>query len=300
MTSPSVCAVILNWNRPAETLACLDALGPDVPVVVVDNGSQAEALEQLRAARPAVPLLALGRNLGYAGGNNAGIQWALERGYEWVLLLNDDAILASGALEALLETAQADPRVGFAGPLVLHVEPQGMIQSAGGLMDARWRSSHRAQDEPDRGQFAAAEPVDWITGCAILARAEMICQVGMLDERFFMYEEELEWCLRAKQAGWKVLFVPQARLTHAGVGLNYDPKPYITYYMARNHLLLLSKLGAGFLPWADALFQNLRTLAAWTLLPRWRDRRAHRDALWQGLTDYFRKRWGPMPVAKTP
>ena len=296
MNTPSVCAVILNWNRSSETLACLDALGPDVPVVVVDNGSYAEAVEQLRVARPDVPLLALGRNLGYAGGNNAGIQWALERGFEWVLLLNDDAILAPGALEALLAQAQADPRAGFAGPLVLHAEPEGMIQSAGGLVDARWRPSHRAQDQANRGQFVATEPVDWITGCAILARAEMIRQVGMLDERFFMYEEELEWCLRAKQAGWKVLFVPQARLTHAGVGLNYAPKPYITYYMARNHLLLLSKLKAGFLPWAAALFQNLRTLAAWTLLPRWRDRRAHRDALWQGLTDYFRKRWGP----KTP
>jgi len=289
-----VVAVILNWKRPADTLACLRALGDRLPVVVVDNGSGDDSLELIRSAKPDVPLLVLGENRGYTGGNNAGIQWALAQNCEWILLLNDDVILARGALEAMLAAGRGNPRAGFVGPLVLHAHPADLIQSAGGWLDKRWRSGHRGANQPDQGQYQQAESLPWLSGCALLVRSQMVREIGLLDERFFLYEEELEWCLRARQAGWEALFVPQAKAWHAGVTPDYEPGSYITYYMTRNHLLLLSKLRAGWLPRLDAAVQAVRTLLSWTFKPRWRGKRAHRDALWRGLMDYLGRRWGPM------
>lgn len=294
VNSIPVVAVILNWKRPAETLACLQALGDQLPVVVVDNGSGDDSLELIRSAKPDVPLLVLDENRGYTGGNNAGIHWALAQNCEWVLLLNDDVILAPDALKIMLAAGQANPRAGFVGPLVLHAQPAGLIQSAGGWLDKRWRSGHRGANQPDNGQYQQVESLPWLSGCALLVRSQMIREIGMLDERFFLYEEELEWCLRARQAGWDALFVPQAKVWHAGVTPDYEPGPYITYYMTRNHFLLLSKLHAGWLPRLDAAAQALRTLLSWTFKPRWRGKRAHRDALWRGLLDYLHARWGPM------
>lgn len=294
MNSIPVVAVILNWKRPADTLACLEALGTTVPVVIVDNGSGDDSLEIIRHAKPDVPLLVLGENRGYTGGNNAGISWALAQNCEWVLLLNDDVILSPGGLEALLEIGRGHPRAGFVGPLVLHAQPENLIQSAGGWLDKRWRSGHRAENQPDSGQFQQVETLPWLSGCALLVRSQMIREIGLLDERFFLYEEELEWCLRGRQAGWEALFAPQVKVWHSGVSPDYEPKPYITYYMARNHFLLLSKQRPGVLPWLDAILQSVRTLLSWTIKPRWRGKRAHRDALWRGILDFLRRRWGPM------
>lgn len=294
MDSIPVVAVILNWKRPADTLACLEALGTTVPTVIVDNGSGDDSLEIIRHAKPDVPLLVLGENRGYTGGNNAGVSWALAQNCEWVLLMNDDVILAPGGLKALLEIGRANSRAGFVGPLVLHAQPDNLIQSAGGWLDKRWRSGHRGENQTDIGQFQQVETVPWLSGCALLVRSQMIREIGLLDERFFLYEEELEWCLRARQAGWETLFVPQVKVWHAGVTPDYEPKPYITYYMARNHFLLLSKQRPGVLPWLDAIVQSVRTLLSWTFKPRWRAKRAHRDALWRGILDFLRRRWGPM------
>lgn len=293
MRSIPVAAVILNWRKPIETLACLDALG-DCVAVVVDNGSGDDSVETIRRARPDVPLFMLEENRGYTGGNNAGISWALAQNSEWILLLNDDVILTPDGLEELLKIGQSHPQAGFVGPLVLHSNPGDVIQSAGGWLDRRWRSGHRGINQADCGQYRQVESVPWLSGCALMVRSQMVREIGPLDERFFLYEEELEWCLRGRQASWEALFAPQAKVWHAGVGPGYEPKPYVTYYMTRNHFLLLAKFRAGFLPWADAIFQALRTLLSWTIRPRWRFKRAHRDALWRGMVDFIRRRWGPM------
>lgn len=295
MNSISVVAVVLNWKKPAATIACLDALG-DCKAVVVDNNSADDSLEVIRKTHPDVPLFVLAENCGYAGGNNAGIAWALAQKYEWILLVNDDVVLAPGSVQALIEIGQSRPQVGFVGPLVLHAQPENLIQSAGGWMDARWRSGHRGENQLDRGQFQQVENVPWLSGCALLVRSQMVREIGLLDERFFLYQEELEWCLRGRQAGWKALFAPQVKAWHAGANPDAEPNPYVTYYMTRNHFLLLSKLHAGLLPWLDAIFQTLRTLLSWTIKPRWRSKRAHRDALWQGLIDFLRCRWGRMEL----
>ncbi len=126
-------------------------------------------------------------------------------------------------------------------------------------------------------------------------RREVIEAIGMLDERFFYYWEETEWCLRAAKAGWGIMHVPNAKLWHKGVQRDYRPSPYVTYYSTRNRFLMLAKHHAPLSAWMLAWWQTMRTLASWSVKPRWRAMHQHRDAMWRGMLDFLRRRWGPMP-----
>jgi GT2 family glycosyltransferase len=192
----------------------------------------------------------------------------------------------------MVRAAESNPRIGVAGPLVYHFDEPSVIQSAGGLLSRNWEPVHLGQNEEDCGQFRETHPVDWISGCGILIRLETIQQVGTIDERYFYFWEELEWCIRAKEAGWQIVHVPFARMWHKGVQRNYRPKPTVTYYATRNRLLTLAKHGAPVRARIVAWLQITRTLASWTLKPKWRSWRSHRNAMWRGMVDFLCSRWG--------
>ena len=302
-----VVAVILNTNRRADTLACLESLArsqaPRPGILVLDNASTDGSVEAIRAKYPDVEIHPLAQNLGYAGNNNVGIRRALAMGADWVLLLNEDVVVGADALRVMLEAAGSRANAGFVGPMVYHYDEPEIIQSAGGRLGPGWQAIHVGQNSVDRGEFASPRSVQWVSGCALLARREMIESVGVLDERFFYYWEETEWCLRARGLGWDVLFVPGARAWHKGVQRDYQPSPNVTYYWARNWLMMLAKHRAPVLVWLVAIIVLGRSLLSWSIRPRWRSRRPHRDALWQGVVDFLRGRSGirpPSPGALNP
>jgi hypothetical protein len=178
--------------------------------------------------------------------------------------------------------------------MVYHYDEPDVIQSAGGSMNQRWEAAHIGKNEADRGQFAEPRSVDWLTGCSILVRRAAIEQTGMLDERFFMYCEETEWCLRVRKSGWRLVHVPRAKLWHKGATRHYRPKPSFTYYSTRNRFIMLARHHAPPMAWLTAWGQTLRTLTSWTVKPKWRSMREHRDAMWRGTMDFLRQRWGQM------
>jgi hypothetical protein len=137
--------------------------------------------------------------------------------------------------------------------------------------------------------------VEWISGCAILVRRTAIDQAGMLDKDYFIYWEETEWCIRIGRVGWKIVHVPEAKIWHKGVQREYQPKPSFTYYGTRNHLLTLAKHKAPLNVWVFSWIQILRTLASWSIKPKWRSKREHRDAMFRGVRDFLRGQWGKMP-----
>jgi len=296
---PLVVCVVLNSSRRDDTLACLASIRAGAyrkhRTIVLDCLSTDGSVSAIRAAFPEVQVVELAQNLGYAGNNNVGLGLALERQADWVFVLNEDTVLAPDCLSRLIEVGESDAAIGVVGPMVYHHDEPEVIQSAGGRLSRRWEGSHFGQNEPDVGQFPAPRGVDWISGCAILLRRAAIEQVGLLDERFFYYWEETEWCLRAGRAGWRIVHVPAARLWHKGVQRNYRPPPSVTYYDARNRLLLLHQHRAPLVARATAWGQLLRTLTSWSVRPRWRHQKDHRDALWRGIRDYLRGRWGRMP-----
>lgn len=296
MSEPLVITVILNTNRRDDTLACLASLAKSSyahhRIIVLDNASTDGSVAAIHAAFPEVQVVSLSANLGYAGNNNVGIVEAMAQEAAWVFVLNEDTILAPDCLAEMVRIGESDPRIGIVGPMVYHYDEPQVIQSAGGALSANWESCHIAQNEPDTGQFSQPRDVDWISGCAIMVRTAVIEQVGALDERFFYYWEETEWCLRASRAGWRICHVPASKLWHKGVQRHYHPGPNVTYYSTRNRFLMMSKHRAPLKIWLAVWAQNLRTLASWTLKPRWRAMREHRDAMWQGTIDFLRRRWG--------
>ena len=296
MKTALVVIVILNTNRHADTCALLASLEridyPNCEVIVLDNASTDGSVAAIRSSFPTVQIIELEKNLGYAGNNNVGIQAALSHGAEWIFVLNEDTILAPDCLRQLVGAGESNPRIGIAGPMVYHHDEPGVIQSAGGKLGHGWQAHHIGQNEIDHGQFTQIGDVDWISGCAILVRRAVVEQVGMLDERFFYYWEETEWCLRAREGGWRIIQVPQARIWHKGVQRAYHPSPNVTYYATRNRFLMLEKHHAPIMVWLMALHQTLRTLISWSIKPKWREMVNHRNAMWQGMVDFLYHRWG--------
>lgn len=295
---PVVRAVILNWNRAEDTMRCLDSLdklrteGYDWQIIVVDNASTNDSVTTIRTAYPSVEIIETSENLGYTGGNNVGIRCSLARGADYVWLLNDDVIVHPECLHLLVQAAKARPNVGFVGPLVRIWELPDHILSAGGVLGPGMQARQRGLGERDRGAYTETEDLDFLSGCALLVSRPLIDQIGMLDEEFFAYGEDVEWCVRGKQAGFKTLFVPDAIVWHPDTRLRDENSAQVMYYISRNQLLLLRRhrLGAGYL--LLALLQNMMLLMNWTLNPKWRSAKPKRDALWLAMRDFALGRFG--------
>ncbi len=299
MTTPLVIFVVLNFNRREDTLQCISSLEQNTyknqKIILLDNSSTDGSVEAVEARFPDVQIIRLQQNLGYAGNNNAGIDEAMRQGAEWIFVLNEDTVLAPDCVAQLISVGESDPTIGIVGPMVYHHNEPEIIQSAGGKMDKYFRAEHLGQNQVDRGQYPQPHRVEWISGCGIMVRRAVIDQIGTIDARFFYYAEEFEWCIRASEVGWKIVHVPQAKLWHKGVQRDYHPKPSLMYYFTRNRLLLLSKHRAPLSAWVVNWAEILRPLTSWTIKPKWRGQREYRNAMWRGMLDFLRRRWGQMP-----
>lgn len=292
----SVAVIILNWKNAAETLRCLESVVPavstDDEVVVVDNGSQDQSVEQVRERYPQVTVIANERNLGYAEGNNTGIRYAMEQGFGFILVLNNDARIEAQTLPELIKAADANPQAAFLGPQIFHLDEPDKVQSRGVSLDYLWRSSHNGMDETGLMGRQEAFAVDCITGAAIFIRSACLQKIGLLDAEFFMYREDVDWCLRTRRMGYQIMLVPAARVWHRSHRVREDQLPRITYYMTRNSLLLIDKHHGGIVRRSLLMLRFLLTAFSWSVRPRWKNKKRERDALLQGLSDYRRGRVG--------
>lgn len=218
--APRVLLVVLTWNGRDDTLACVESiLALDYPrfrVLVVDNASidgTEAALRERFGTR--IDTLRNDTNLLYAGGMNVGLERARQEGAEYVLLLNNDIVLDAGLLRALVAAASADARIAAAGPKIYyHAEPERLWFAGGELSLWSGWPHHRGLRQWDRGQHDRGRDVDYLTGCALLVRTSVLSAVGLLDAGYAMYAEDADWCLRARRAGFRLRYVPEARLWH--------------------------------------------------------------------------------------
>jgi GT2 family glycosyltransferase len=236
MSDPEVAIVILNWNRPGDTVACLRSMAAsDYPrwrAIVVDNASSDDSVAIIRAAFPQAQVLVNERNLGFAGGVNAGIAHALADGAAYVLLLNNDTEVAPPALGMLVRAAETCPRAGILSPLILYAN-DGRIWFAGSFRRRFLPGVSMPGYRQRRSLPAGPVPTDYATGCAMLLRREMLQEIGLLDPIYFMYWEDLDLGERARRAGWQVLLVPSAVVRHRVSASTGEESPLKWHYMGR-------------------------------------------------------------------
>ncbi len=295
---PKVSIILLNFNNHHFTLDCIRSLGevtyPNLETIVVDNGSKRESVEAIKSAYPDTMLLDTGVNRGFTGGNNVGIDYALKHGADYIMLLNNDTTVAPDMFDLLIDVMEKDPSIGVTGPMIYYYDDPNLIWSVGGSID--WKhgtSSMVGLNEKDQGQFGSeTTPVDFISGCALLGRRNVWEKVGGLDDDFFIYYEETEWCVRAGRAGFKLAYVPKAKMWHKIPLEARATSSWAYYYMTRNRFLFLRKTRAGFETWLRVWFEYIRTMASWTLKPKWADRRHLRPVMIRAISDYYRGRLG--------
>ena len=200
--NPRVVCVVLNWNGWRDTLECLNSLMEssysELTIIVVDNGSNDDSVAKIRATYPEILLLESGTNLGFAGGNNVGIRYALAHGADYVWLLNNDTKPAPGALAELVAKARTDSRIGAVASICYYADNPSKVQAWAGTRVNLWVGYVRNSTVPRPDEWFEA-----LYGASILIARAAIENVGLLDENFFLYLEETEFCLRLRRKGWR-------------------------------------------------------------------------------------------------
>jgi GT2 family glycosyltransferase len=259
MANPKVSVIILNWNRKDDTIETLKSLNRsntsnfELNIIVVDNGSKDESVEALnKITNIKFRLIALPENTGFVMGNNIGMKAALdEENADYILTLNDDTLVDKNMIKNMIKYAEEDKNVGVCVPKIYFAPgfefkdkyPRGVsgkvIWYAGGKID--WDNvygSNFGVDDVDRGQYDEIKETDFATGCALLAKRKVIEKIGMFDEKFFAYMEDLDFSRRAMGAGYKVVYVPDAYMWHkvsqsSGIGSELND-----YYITRNRMII--------------------------------------------------------------
>jgi len=212
-TQPNVTCIVLNWNGWRDTVECLKALKEcryrNLTIIVVDNGSTNDSVARIRAAHPDGLVLESGKNLGFAGGNNIGIRYAMAQGAEYVWLLNNDTEPAPDALSALVAKALIDRRIGAVASICYYADKPSTVQAWAGTRVNLWIGYARNSTEPHGD--------DWfhsLYGASMLIARPALQDAGLLDEGFFHYWEETEFCLRLRKKGWRLAAAPDSHVLH--------------------------------------------------------------------------------------
>ncbi|MCJ7568845.1 MAG: glycosyltransferase family 2 protein [Anaerolineales bacterium] len=308
MTKPFVGIVILNWNNAKDTLACIKSVQAmeytPFRIYVVDNGSTDGSVSIIRAEFPEIKILELLDNAGYAVGNNHGIQYALDDGAKYILLLNNDTLVERSLLSELVEVAEDHPDAGMVGPMMCCMEPKSLLFAAGSFINwSKGHMWHRGMFQPvnEYSESSSIEVVDFIAGCGVLVSRALIAEVGVLDTRYFLNVEDVEWCVRAQRKGFQILFAPRAILYHKISATLGQASVASTYYTTRNSLAFFwqnSPRGLRLPAVLRILLRTTRTVIAWKVKPEYRSgqflTKAKANLL--GIRDFFRGQYGEMPA----
>ena len=276
-----VSCILLNWNGWHDTVACLDALKqctfPGLTVIVVDNGSTDDSIARIQAAHPDVLLLESKTNLGFAGGNNIGIRYALAHNADYVWLLNNDTEPAPDALSALVSKALTNDRIGAVASICYYADAPSTVQAWAGGQVNLWvgRSLNSTKPRVD----------DWfdaLNGASMLVVRTAIEDAGLLDEGFFLYWEDTEFCLRLRKKGWRLAAAPDSRVLHKVSASTGGDSLVLTRYSTASGLRLL-RLHSAAPNFAMSMFV-MRRIVRRLLQLRFSDCKG----VWAGVQDYRR------------
>jgi GT2 family glycosyltransferase len=249
-----VAIILLNWNAYNDTIECLKSLNEiknvNFQVFLADNKSTDDSFIRLQEEYNKelftfkITFIQTGDNLGFAGGNNVAIKEAYKQGFEYYWLLNTDTVVDKNALLPLINVIKQGDKVGIVGSKIYYHD-SNLIWFAGGRVN-RWtgKSKHIGINEEDNAQYNQNQLVDYISGCSLLFKKEILDLVGYMSEDYFLYYEETDWNIRVKDMGYKIIYVPESVVYHkvsSSTGGIQRPNPILAYYYTRNSLMMIRR-----------------------------------------------------------
>jgi len=256
MAYPRVSIIILNWNGLEDTIECLESLKKitysNYEVIVMDNGSEGNDVQVLKERfGDYIHIIRNDKNYGFAGGANIGMRYVLNNSAaDYVLLLNNDTVVDPEFLTEMVKVAEADPAIGIVGAKIYYYDNPNRLQFVWGKIDL-WRGElipilkvvieKIRSVELDKGQYDHTKEADWVTGCCFLIKEQVLKSIGLLDEGYFCYGEDLDYCLRAKRAGYKIVYVLKAKVWHKGGQSSKKVSGFSRYLGERNRFRFMRK-----------------------------------------------------------
>ena len=267
----SIAVILVNWKKYNLTSKCIDSLNKsnykNFKIILVDNEYSEKSLIDLRNKHKELIVFKEKNNLGFAGGNNIGIRYALENDYDYIMLLNNDTEVKENFILPLVERIEKDHSLGAVQPLILNFSNKSIIWNAGGKLNKfLGLTLTRLNNNKLNSSIVFNDYTDWISGCGILVKSEIVKKVGLLDEKFFTYYEDVDWSLRMKNLGYDLGFVKESIIYHHGSSSSKNKKTKegvisskIHYFNIRNHILLLKKHKNLFNFFGIVFFQIIKT-----------------------------------------
>ncbi len=301
--SGRIVVIVLTWNSSEHVQACLASIGlSTIPVatLVVDNASsdRTQAVVENYSGTE-VTLVDSGGNCGYAGGNNIGLRIALAADADFAVIVNPDAILDPQCIMELMEVIRSSATVGLVSPAICYASTNTIWYAGADVDNMTGSSPHLYEGTSYRNLPVDPFETGRANGCVLALRLKHVTEIGLLDERYFLYFEEVEWSLRMREHGLQNMVAPKARAWHdVGHGLG-DKNPIYQYYMTRNRMLIVSQYGAGGVRAAipRMLKESLQNL--WGLV---RERPSSfvscGNAIASGYIDFYRGRFGARTVSE--
>ena len=270
MSSKSVAIILLNWNNSDYTIDCIKSLKkttyPNKKIIIVDNASSDNSVTKIHSHFPNIDVIVNSKNLGFTGGNNVGIKRALKEKFDFIMLLNNDTIVEKVFIEPLLDAF--NDNVGAVQPLILNYPDKESIWNNGGLIDnffGRFVTIDKNKNVDSIVNFQNNK-IQWISGCCFMIKSSLISKIGLLDEKFFVYFEDVDWSIKISNLKLELIIVQESRIFHhEGASWNSKKKtsegyvsPYTHYLNIRNHIIVLRKHSEMFNPIGSFIFQILK------------------------------------------
>lgn len=291
-SKPPVTVIIVAWNQLEKTLSCLETVAAldysGTHILLVDNGSTPPLSAVVAEHFPSVKVLRLESNLGFAGGYNAGLRHALQGEANLFLLLNNDTIVAPNALSHLVTEAVSAADIGLVTAKIYYASDPQRIWTVGNNLNVFLDITDGGDKQLDTGQWNDLRDIDFAPFCGIIIKREVLEQVGFIDEDFFLYYEDMDFCRRARQAGYRIRLQPAAHIWHdVSASSGGQDSPLKRYWIAQSSGRYFRKHGHGPRMLAIVPFRTasaLKMTAGLARRGRWQALRAH----WAGLVTGWR------------